>query len=558
MGLSGRHHFWRHSCFSMAMSELSLSDQVFVYHRRTKHRFDAYAAGPPALDWDAQPAPFRHYAGAPVVRLPLATEASVSLQAALRRPWRGWAEADAAPLGVESIGVLLNLSLAITAWKSYGPSRWALRANPSSGNLHPVEAYVIATGIDGLADGVYHYCPDDHALECRAAFAVAPAVPMLAIGLSTAMWREAWKYGERAFRYCQLDVGHAVAAIAYAVSALGWTLHERRELATLTLARLLGVDRVSDFPSLKRADTEREEAEVLLQVAVDGGLASIDAQALLAGAHWQGSASTIDPAPVHRWPIIDEVAAATRRAGHKCAEPRQLPPRAVSPISEQSAGSPLADVTLGRRSAQRFDPRASLAASDFFAILAAAMPGAEVPWLALAEAPRVSLVLFVHRVDGLDPGLYLLARKREHRAPLAGRFRPEPVATAPAGLPFYRLTTAEPQELRRLARAIHCQQDLAANACFALGMVAEFSAPIAADPAAYRDLFREAGAIGQVLYLEAEACGLRGTGIGCFFDDPFHELLGLAGEDFQTIYHFTVGLPVDDARLETSPAYPNR
>jgi len=89
-------------------------------------------------------------------------------------------------------------------------------------------------------------------------------------------------------------------------------------------------------------------------------------------------------------------------------------------------------------------------------------------------------------------------------------------------------------------------------------MVAEFSAPITADPAAYRDLFREAGAIGQVLYLEAEACGMRGTGIGCFFDDPFHEVLGLAGESFQTLYHFTVGLPIDDARLETSPAYPDR
>jgi SagB-type dehydrogenase family enzyme len=542
----------------MVMTEPSPADRVFAYHRRTKHRFEAYAPGPPALDWDAQPAPFRRYAGAPVIRLPLAAEASPSLQAALQRPWRGSAEAGVAPLGVESIGVLLNLSLAITAWKSYGPSRWALRANPSSGNLHPVEAYVIATGIDGLTDGVYHYCPDDHALECRAAFAVAPVGPLLAIGLSTVMWREAWKYGERAFRYCQLDVGHAVAALAYASSALGWTLHERRELGTEALASLLGVDRTADFPLPRRADTEREEAELLLQVAVDGGLAGIDAQALLAGARWQGSASAIDPAPVHRWPIVDEVAAATRRTSDARAEPRQAPPHAALPMPEQPIGASLADVILGRRSAQRFDPRASMAADDFFTILSAAMPGASAPWSALAAAPCISLVLFVHRVSGLEPGLYLLARQPQHAAPLAGRFRPEPVAAAPDGLPLYRLTTADSQELRRLARAIHCHQDLAANACFALGMVAEFSAPIAADPAAYRDLFREAGAIGQVLYLEAEACGLRGTGIGCFFDDPFHELLGLSGEAFQTLYHFTVGQPVEDVRLETSSAYPDR
>jgi hypothetical protein len=89
-------------------------------------------------------------------------------------------------------------------------------------------------------------------------------------------------------------------------------------------------------------------------------------------------------------------------------------------------------------------------------------------------------------------------------------------------------------------------------------MLAEFSGPIAADPAAYRELFLEAGTIGQVLYLEAEADGLRGTGIGCFFDDPFHELLGLEGAAFQSIYHFTVGLPIDDSRLEMSTAYPQR
>ena len=62
--------------------------------------------------------------------------------------------------------------------------------------------------------------------------------------------------------------------------------------------------------------------------------------------------------------------------------------------------------------------------------------------------------------------------------------------------------------------------------------------------------------LGQVFYLEAEAAGLRGTGIGCFFDDPMHDLLGLKGERYQDLYHFTVGGPVEDARLTTLPAYP--
>jgi hypothetical protein len=71
----------------------------------------------------------------------------------------------------------------------------------------------------------------------------------------------------------------------------------------------------------------------------------------------------------------------------------------------------------------------------------------------------------------------------------------------------------------------------------------------------YRRLFWECGLIGQVLYLEAEAAGVRGTGIGCYFDDPVHKLLGFSDTRYQSLYHFTIGGPLDDARLQTLPPY---
>jgi hypothetical protein len=61
--------------------------------------------------------------------------------------------------------------------------------------------------------------------------------------------------------------------------------------------------------------------------------------------------------------------------------------------------------------------------------------------------------------------------------------------------------------------------------------------------------------VGQSLYLEAEAAGFRGTGIGCFFDDPVHQAFGLRGKDWQSLYHFTVGTPVEDRRLKTLDPY---
>ena len=61
--------------------------------------------------------------------------------------------------------------------------------------------------------------------------------------------------------------------------------------------------------------------------------------------------------------------------------------------------------------------------------------------------------------------------------------------------------------------------------------------------------------IDQVLYLEAEAASIRSTGIGCYFDDPVHEVFGISSRDWQSFYHFTVGGPVEDKRLTTLPAY---
>jgi hypothetical protein len=86
-------------------------------------------------------------------------------------------------------------------------------------------------------------------------------------------------------------------------------------------------------------------------------------------------------------------------------------------------------------------------------------------------------------------------------------------------------------------------------------MIARFREPIEAQPSSYRTLHWETGMIGQVLYLEAEAHDLRGTGIGCFYDDLVHELIGLSGDTYQDLYHFTVGGAVEDARVTSLPPY---
>jgi len=557
-----------------------LPGTVREYHDQTKHHFSRFARSLGYLDWTTQPDPFRTFDGAARIDLiePL-REAAAARGSAEGRAWTGLSYDElfvpaAAPRvapGLPAVSAFLRYSLGLSAWKQAGPSRWALRVNPSSGNLHPTEGYAVCgPGFASERPGVFHYAPDAHGLDERCAFAPAawdtavahlPAGSFLA-ALTSVHWREAWKYGERAFRYCQHDIGHAVAAMRMAAALIGWEFSLVPGWPSDSLAALLGVDRTGDF-----AGAEPEEPGCLAIVSppmgpltpgsgsrrarVDPGLAD----AARAGV-WTGRASRLSADRV-QWDWIDAAAEASRQTS--VAGP-DLPVRRrqAGAFGTRSGASPLASaVLLGRRSAVAMDGRSSIDLERFVFMLRRLMPGSCPPFDALWWEPRLHLVLFVHRVEGLDPGIYVLARTGDALASLQRAFHADFAWIRPAGvpgdLPLYLLAH---QDARQIARQLSCAQDIAADGFFSLGMLAEFDAALAAGgPPAYRQLFWEAGAIGHALYLEAEAAGARGTGIGCFFDDGVHELLGIADHRFQSLYHFTVGIPVDDSRLTTQPGY---
>ena len=309
---------------------------VQAYHERTKHQLKAYAAGPDTLDWDAQPDPFRRYSGAPLTPLPFQADR-------LQTPWADLFEPGAVaphPFSREAIGLLFELSFALSAWKQFGPDRWAMRVNPSSGNLHPTEAWLVCQGVAQGNDGVHHYAPREHALEQRATCTPQANAP----GLTASAW--------------------------------------------VALTSTQACNTPFNWP---------------------------------APSQWHGIANRLDPHPMYRWPVIDTVATATR---------------------------------------------------------------------------SYDIILIANNL--------------------------------------YPTSTTGTKHLKT-------------------------SAPESDYPPPYRQRFQEAGLIGQVLYLEAEALGLRGTGIGCFFDDALHQMLGLPESatqaPLQSVYHFTVGVPLLDARIATEPPY---
>jgi nitroreductase len=263
--------------------------------------------------------------------------------------------------------------------------------------------------------------------------------------------------------------------------------------------------------------------------------------------------------------VIDAVAHASRRSVRR-------PVSAVPPLGARhrlpDTRATAAGLIRGRRSAQRFDRQARLGIAAFWPLLAALMPTpaaggvVQLPWDigGAKDEPAVHAVVFAHRVDGLAPGAYLLPRNASAGPALQAALPHlswRPVPTSPPEVPLLEL--ALNPALAGTLRTLSCHQAIAADAVFVIALLAELPSSDSEKPWLYRERLREAGLIGQVLYLEAEAAGLRGTGIGCFFDEPVRELLGLGApgtEPWQVLYHFSVGLPVTDARIASTPPYP--
>ncbi|WP_395667079.1 SagB/ThcOx family dehydrogenase [Methylocella sp.] len=515
------------------------------YHLRVKHAPTRYALGPAFLDWTSQPNPYRTFAGAPQIFLPLVAEAAPT-------PFPGPAPAPA-PLDRDSLGLFCELGFGLSAWKSADGSTWALRNNPSSGNLHPTEAYVMLGAVSGVGDsaGLYHYAPLAHALELRAGYAENTPAPIggFLLCLTAVPWREAWKYGERAFRYCQLDAGHAIGAAAQAAAALGWRAELLAQPSDETLIGLLGLDRAD--ASHRR---EAEHPDLILWIETQPGAAPPDLAALIdAPRQFFGAANRLSE-DHDGWPLID-------LALQFCRKPQtpapQTPARLAPPPAPQGA-RPLAEAVRRRRSAQRMDGKTALPREAFACMLAAIAPGAAPLLGGFPFAPAITPVFFVHRVEALEPGLYALERDADMAARLRAAANPafEWAPVDLGGPPLRRLVA---QSAEKEATRLACLQALAGKSAFAAAMIADFDATLEKEGAfAYRRLHWEAGLIGQAFYLWASALGFDGTGIGCFFDDEVHGLLGLSSgsTQFQDVYHFTVGAAVEDARILTLPPYP--
>src|ERR1043166_6813294 len=120
--------------------------------------------------------------------------------------------------------------------------------------------------------------------------------------------------------------------------------------------------------------------------------------------------------------------------------PCALPPLTVP----RNASIPAATVIRQRRSCLALDGRTSIDSGTLYRVLDCLLPRADVAqWDAWPWSPRIHVAIFVHRVRGLEPGLYFFQRSPEiHdelRAACSPTFRWQRPAGCPDHLGFYLL-----------------------------------------------------------------------------------------------------------------------
>ena len=169
---------------------------MLAYHDLSKHHRHAYAPAPPALDWANQPDPFRTFAGAPAVEMPLLADALRTSYADLYDP----APAGPRRADVNSVAVLFELALGLSAWKEHGTPGGPCGATRRAATSTPPRGTPSSPTSPGSRRGVPLRRPGPRpGVRRRLAPAetAARALPpgCLLVGLSSVHWREAWKYG---------------------------------------------------------------------------------------------------------------------------------------------------------------------------------------------------------------------------------------------------------------------------------------------------------------------------------------------------------------------------
>jgi SagB-type dehydrogenase family enzyme len=177
------------------------------------------------------PQPFKQPAGrgVPLPAGPYSGEFTDVLRS--RRTWRGF---GSRPVARRSLGALMDLTFGCQLTGIRQGVQVIFRTFPSGGACHPLEAYVLAVRVAGVAPGLYHYSPQTRRLHLKRRLAARGLIGAYLAGqtwfdgagalvlMTALMPRVWWRYPHpRSYRAVLLEAGHACQTFCLVATWLG-------------------------------------------------------------------------------------------------------------------------------------------------------------------------------------------------------------------------------------------------------------------------------------------------------------------------------------------------
>jgi putative peptide maturation dehydrogenase len=137
------------------------------------------------------------------------------------------------------------------------------RTSPSGGALHPIEAYPVVTGIDGVAPAIYHYDARRHVLETLSALDRAEGRALasrlmagqhyfgdahVSIVLTARFYRNHWKYRghQKAYPGMLMDAAHLSQTLYLVATELGLGAFVTLAINGRDIEERLGLDGIEE------------------------------------------------------------------------------------------------------------------------------------------------------------------------------------------------------------------------------------------------------------------------------------------------------------------------
>lgn len=402
------------------------------FHRETEHSYLSIRKNAFFLDWQTQPKSTKHYPH-------FHNRFKISNYPELEN---------------------LNLIGGISFEKEYPTGKYYLRTVPSAGALYPCEVYIQIRDIKGLVSGIYHYEPYSATLcllqECESDgveyyFKNKTIQKGLSFLVSAVYFRSSWKYRNRSIRYILLDSGHQLGAIYAATELMQRDAKIRFDFDKLSLNDMFGFrsDEMFTCALFSSEDSSKEAQPLKQKLSYTAPSDHLETNGFIEKAYREGC--SFKDGDIASLPFLKDI-------------PKEQ----------------LKEAVLNRRSIRGFYQK-SITKEQFEFIVKDIFE--------FAQKHNIDIFYTVHRVEGLDQGLY-----RNGELLKQGDFSQK-------------------------SRYLSLEQNLGGQSAVTF----YFTSP---EIEKYQKANILSGFIGHIIYLRSQIKDIGTSGIGAYYDEEAKEFLG--------------------------------